>query len=118
MKLSWNLRMLCAEKGLWTGAALNRRLRERIGLELTSQTMSKLMAKEPRRLSLNLLLALCAALDCTPNDLLRVDLSPSAKASRRLADDILAVNRTKMPHRRGVRRPARRRIDAPPSTGI
>lgn len=118
MKITWNLRMLCAEKGLWTGAALNRRLRERIGLELTSQTMSKLMAKEPKRLSLNLLLALCAALECTPNDLICVDATPTAKGARRLVEEIIAVNKTKTPRGRGVRRRGRRRIEAPPSTGI
>lgn len=118
MKITWNLRMLCAEKGLWTGAALNRRLRARVGFELTSQSMSKLMAKEPKRLSLNLLLALCAALECTPSELLRVDTTPSPKATRQLADDIMAANKAKTPHRRGGRRAGRRRIQAPPTTGI
>ena len=110
--------MLCAEKGLWTGAALNRRLRDRIGVQLTSQSMSKLMTKEPKRLSLNLLLALCAALDCAPSDLLRVDLSPSAKASKRLAEEILAVNKAKTPRQVGGGRGRARRLAAPPATGI
>jgi putative transcriptional regulator len=117
MKITWNLRMLCAERGLWTGAALNRRLGERLGLTLTSQTMSNLMTKQPKRLSTNLLLALCAALDCTPNDLLRLDLTPSSKATRQLARDILAANETKAPRRGARRRPARR-LQPPPPTRI
>lgn len=117
MTITWNLRMLCAEKGLWTGAALNRRLRERLGLTLTSQTMSNLMAKQPRRLSLNVLLALCAALDCSPNDLLTVDLTVSAKGARRLVDDILTVNKAKVPHRLGGRRTTKR-LTPPPTTTI
>ena len=116
MKITWNLRMLCAEKGLWTGAALNRRLREQLGLSLTTQTISNLMAKRPKRLSLDVLLALCAALDCTPNDLLKVDATVTAKGARTLVEGIVAVNQPKAPRKR--RQGPKKRLTPPPTTRI
>jgi len=116
VQITWNLRMLCAEKGLWTGAALNRRLRERLGLWLTSQTLSNAMSKQPKRVSLNLVLALCAALDCTPNDLFKVDTAITATAARRLVEEIRSVNQPKAPH--GRRRGGKKRIAPAPATGI
>lgn len=116
MQISWNLRMLCAQKGLWTGAALNRRLRERLGLSLTSQTLSTLMSKQPKRVSLNLLLAFCTALECTPNELLVVEGKPSAKSTRRLAEEIASANQPKAPRRRKIG--GVRRLPRPPSTQI
>src|SRR5687767_12979279 len=100
MQITWNLRMVCAEKSLWTGAALNRRLGERLGLMLTSQTLSNLMSKQPKRLSLNLLLALCVALECTPSDLLKVDGEITAKGARGLVEEIVSANQPKAPRRR------------------
>lgn len=117
MKITWNLRMLCAERGIWTGAALNRQLVQRIGLSLTSQTMSNLMRKQPKRISLNVLLALCTALECSPNDLLKVDTTLNAKAARKLVDEITAANQAKTP--KGPRKRAGRRGLRPaPSTTI
>ena len=116
MQIAWNLRMLCAEKGLWTGAALNRRLRERLGLSLTSQTLSNLMTKQPKRVSLNLLLAICASLDCTPNDLFTIDASITQKSARRLVEEIASANQPKAPRRRKLG--GKKRMPAPPLTGI
>jgi len=116
MKITWNLRMLCAEKGLWTGAALNRRLRERLGLSLTSQTISNLISKNPKRLSLDVLLALCAVLDCTPNDLLKIETAITAQGARSLVEGIIAVNQPNAPRRR--RRGPKKRLTPPPETHI
>lgn len=116
MKITWNLRMLCAQKGLWTGAALNRRLSERLGLSLTAQTISNMMTKSPKRISVDVLLALCAALDCTPNDLLKVDLTIAPKSARTLVEAIVAANQPKAPRRR--RRDGKKRVAAPPPTRI
>jgi putative transcriptional regulator len=116
MKLNWNLRMLCAQKGLWTGAALNRRLRERLGLSLTSQTLSNLLSKEPKRLSRNLLLALCSALECTPNDLLVLEGVPTPKAARLLVEEIVSANQPKAPRRRKLG--GKKRLAPAPATRI
>lgn len=116
MKITWNLRMLCAEKGLWTGAKLNSRFRERLGLSLTTQTISNLMSKQPKRLSLDVLLALCAVLECTPNDLLKIDSAITTKGARSLVESIVAANQPKAPRRR--RQGPKKRLTPPPTTNI
>jgi putative transcriptional regulator len=79
MKATWRLRMAAAERGVWTGADLRRLLDERAGLRLSAASISALMTKQPSQLRLSTLAALCAALDCTPNDLIAVDGIDSAQ---------------------------------------
>src|SRR6266545_1602152 len=116
MRITWNLRMLCAQKGVWTAAELGRRLQSELGLRLSATTLTGLLRGEPKSLSLNLLLVLCATLKCTPNDLLVVDLNPSRRTTKALAESIMAVNQLKQPKRLPTTR--RRRPPAPPPTRI
>jgi DNA-binding Xre family transcriptional regulator len=81
MKITWRLRMAAAQREVWTGAQLRRLLAERAGLELSAASVSALMTKEPSQLKLSTLLALCTALDCSPNDLLEVDTTPIERAA-------------------------------------
>jgi DNA-binding Xre family transcriptional regulator len=76
MRISWKLRMTAAQRGVWTGTDLRRLLRERAGLELSSASVSALFTKEPTQMKLSTLIALCTALQCTPNDLFDVDTTP------------------------------------------
>jgi putative transcriptional regulator len=76
MKIGWKLRMAAAQREVWTGAQLRRLLAERAGLDLSSASVSALLTKEPSQIKLSTLIALCTALDCTPNDLLEVDTTP------------------------------------------
>jgi DNA-binding Xre family transcriptional regulator len=76
MRISWKLRMTAAHHGVWTGTDLRRLLRERAGLELSSASVSALFTKEPTQIKLSTLIALCTALECTPNDLFEVDTAP------------------------------------------
>ena len=76
MNLRWRLRMAAAQREVWTGAELRRLLAERAGLELSAASVSALLTKQPAQLKLSTLVALCTALDCTPNDLLEVDTTP------------------------------------------
>lgn len=73
MEIRWSLRMVAAEHGVWTGSQLQRLLATRAGLRLSSPSISTLLTKEPREFKLSTLAALCAALECTPNDLLVVE---------------------------------------------
>jgi len=117
MKITWNLRWLCAEKGIWTAADLGRRFRETLGLELSAQTLSTMLKQKPKNLSLNMLLAFCVTLDCNPNDLLVVDTSITGKSVRRLREQIMRVNQVRAPrHVRGGRRV--RKAPQPPATRI
>ena len=76
MKISWKLRMTAAQREVWTGAQLRRLLAERAGLELSSASVSALLTKEPNQIKLSTLIALCTALECTPNDLFDIDTTP------------------------------------------
>ena len=80
MQIKWRLRMAAAQREVWTGAQLRRLLAERAGLELSSASVSALMAKQPAQVKLETLAALCTALDCSPNDLFEVDTTPVAAA--------------------------------------
>jgi DNA-binding Xre family transcriptional regulator len=76
MKIGWKLRMAAAQREVWTGAQLRRLLAERAGLQMSSASVSALLTKEPNQVKLSTLLALCTALECTPNDLIEVDTTP------------------------------------------
>lgn len=76
MKIVWKLRMAAAQREVWTGAQLRRLLADKAGLELSAASVSSLLTKEPSQLKLSTLLALCTALQCSPNDLIEVDTTP------------------------------------------
>lgn len=76
MKITWRLRMAAAQREVWTGAQLRRTLADKAGLEMSSASVSVLLTKEPAQLKLSTLLALCTALECTPNDLFDIDTTP------------------------------------------
>ena len=73
MKIRWRLRMAAAQREVWTGTELRRLLAERAGLELSAASVSALLTKEPSQIKLSTLIALCTALDCTPDDLFDID---------------------------------------------
>ncbi len=82
MEVRWKLRMAAAERDVWTGAELRRLLVDRAGLELSKPSVSALMTKQPKQVKLETLVALCTALQCTPNDLFEVDTTPIEPAVR------------------------------------
>ena len=80
MKATWRLRMAAAQREVWTGAQLRRRLAEKAGLNLSAASVSALLTKQPSQLKLETLAALCTAVECTPKDLLDIDTTPVAAA--------------------------------------
>src|SRR6478609_3977578 len=76
MEINWKLRMAAAQREVWTGAQLRRLLADKAGLELSSASVSALLTKEPNQVKMSTLVALCTALQCTPNDLFDVDTTP------------------------------------------
>jgi len=90
MDVKWRLRMAAAQREVWTGTELRRLLAERAGLELSAASVSALFTKEPSQIKLSTLIALCTALECTPDDLFEVDTTPvehSAAPPRRVASE-------------------------------
>ncbi|WP_128978230.1 helix-turn-helix domain-containing protein [Streptomyces roseicoloratus] len=76
MKIRWRLRMAAAQREVWTGTELRRLRAEKVGLELSSASVSALFTKEPSQVKMTTLAALCTALECNPNDLIDVDTTP------------------------------------------
>jgi putative transcriptional regulator len=81
MRITWKLRMAAAQREVWTGAQLQRLLAEKAGLELSSASVSALFTKQPTQIKLSTLIAVCTALDCTPDDLFEIDITPVAPIS-------------------------------------
>jgi DNA-binding Xre family transcriptional regulator len=101
MRIGWKLRMAAAQREVWTGAELRRLLAERAGLELSSASVSALFTKEPSQIKLSTLLALCTALDCTPNDLFDIDTTPRSKPAATTPSNTAAVGAAAPASRRG-----------------
>jgi putative transcriptional regulator len=99
MQIRWRLRMAAAQREVWTAAQLRRLLAERAGLHLSSASVSALFAKQPAQLKLETLLALCTALDCTPDDLFELDTTPvlNAKPAKAKPQPQTAVRGRSMP---------------------
>ncbi|CAG7653351.1 helix-turn-helix domain-containing protein [Paenibacillus allorhizosphaerae] len=67
--LIWMLRNVMAERGIWTGAALARLLKEKANYSLSAPSISALLTGQPKQMKSDTLDALCTALECTPSDL-------------------------------------------------
>jgi len=80
MEIHWKLRMAAAQREVWTGAQLRRLLAERAGLELSKPSVSALLTKQPKQVKLETLIALCTALECTPDDLFEIDTTPVVRS--------------------------------------
>src|SRR5256885_16878103 len=79
MRITWKLRMAAAQRGVWTGTQLRRLLADRAGLQMSSASVSALFTKQPAQVKLETLIAVCTALQCTPNDLFDIDTTPIAR---------------------------------------
>src|SRR5699024_905894 len=66
---TWNLRAIMASKGLFQTTDLRPLLAER-GVELSREQVYRLVTTPPRRISLDVLSALCDALECSKDELI------------------------------------------------
>ncbi|MBF6059320.1 helix-turn-helix transcriptional regulator [Nocardia terpenica] len=73
MGYSWNLRKVMAGKDLFQTSDLVPLLAER-GVHLSREQVYRLVTQPPQRLLMDTLVALCDILDCTPNDLIEVEV--------------------------------------------
>lgn len=69
MGYRWHLRELMAGRTLYHTSDLVPLLAER-GVDLSREQVFRLVTQPPKRLSLDVLAALCDVLACTPNDLI------------------------------------------------
>jgi|SRR5580698_10178304 DNA-binding Xre family transcriptional regulator len=66
---TWRVREIMARRGVHTAKDLAELLHER-GVTLTANAVWRIVTQEPERISFKVLVALCDALDVTPNDLI------------------------------------------------
>jgi DNA-binding Xre family transcriptional regulator len=67
----WHLRRIMAEHGLFKTTELIPLL-EKYGVHLSREQVFRLVTQTPERANLHVLGAVCAALGCTPSDLIEV----------------------------------------------
>lgn len=80
----WHLRRLMAEHGMFATTDLQPHFAER-GIALSSVQVYRLVAQTPERLNLNVLVALCDILGCSPADLIEPVEVAKPKRARRAA---------------------------------
>jgi DNA-binding Xre family transcriptional regulator len=73
MGIRWNLRKLMADRGMFQTTDLVPKLADR-GIHLSREQVFRLVTQVPQRLSTDALAALCDILECTPNDLIEVEV--------------------------------------------
>ena len=73
MGYTWHLRQRMAGAGMFHTSDLQPKLAER-GVHLSREQVFRLVTHPPQRLSMDVLAALCDILDCTPNDLIEVQV--------------------------------------------
>jgi len=73
VSMRWHLRQVMAARGMFATTDLIEPLRER-GVELSRQMVHRVVTRAPQRINTDLLAALCDILDCTPNDLLELQI--------------------------------------------
>jgi len=100
MGIRWNLRKLMADRGMFQTTDLVPELAER-GILLSREQVFRLVTQEPQRLSMDALAALCDIPECTPNDLIEVEVvnADVRKAAGEAAGPAPVVRRT------SIRRP-------------
>ena len=78
MEISWKLRLARPPPTVRSATCrkLQRLLAEKAGLELSSASVSASSTKQPSQIKLSTLIALCTALECTPNHLFYIDTTP------------------------------------------
>lgn len=69
VRLQWNLRQLMADRGMFQTSELIPLLAER-GVHLSREHVYRLVTKEPQRINVDVLAALCDALSCSLDDLM------------------------------------------------
>lgn len=73
MGIAWKLRRLMADHDMYSTNDLVPLLAER-GVHLSREQVYRLVTQAPQRLSMDTLAALCDILQCTPNDLIEVEV--------------------------------------------
>ena len=110
--MQWNLRQVMADRGLFQTSELLPLLADR-GIQVSREHVYRLVTRTPQRINIDILAALCDALDCDPGDLLTL-IVETATAVRTGTDNTtgLADRGPRLGGIRPVRTSLRRPTDA------
>jgi len=103
MGFTWNLRKLMAHNGLFQTTDLVPLLAER-GIHLSREQVYRLVTQTPIRLPMDTFVALCDILDCTPNDLIEVEVV-NAQVAKAASDKASSSTAQPQARRTTIRRP-------------
>jgi DNA-binding Xre family transcriptional regulator len=98
--IRWKLRKLMAARDMFQTTDLVPLLAER-GISLSREQVFRLVTQPPQRLSMDTLAALCDILECTPNDLIEIEVTDVQ--IRKVAGD--SVSSAPQIRRTRIRRP-------------
>lgn len=102
--MQWNLRQVMADRGMFQTSELLPLLTQR-GITITREHVYRLVTKTPQRLNTDLLVAICDALGCTPNDLITPVVEQQQRPKTATGDTGPKIGSLR-PIRSVVRRPA------------
>ena len=71
LETAWNLRSVMASRGIFQTSKLKPLLEER-GVDLSREQVYRLVTQAPQRVRIDVLAALCDALECSLDDLVQV----------------------------------------------
>lgn len=100
----WNLRSVMASRGIFQTSKLGPLLAER-GIDLSREQVYRLVAQTPQRVRLDVLSALCDALECSLDDLVSVKRSTTATQRIAVGEQTRGSIGDLRPLRATVRRP-------------
>ena len=103
MAARWRLRELMALQGLFQTTEMVPLLAER-GIHLSREQVFRLVTKTPQRLNMDVLVALCDILSCTPSDLIEAVTEPT-QVAKSAAEATTGGIGTLRPVRARVRQP-------------
>jgi DNA-binding Xre family transcriptional regulator len=103
VSMQWNLRAVMADRGMFATSELVPLLADR-DIHLTREHVYRLVTRTPQRLNTEVLVALCDALGCTPNDLI-VPVVAATPAARTATGEAGPKVGSLRPVRAVVRRP-------------
>lgn len=69
VRMQWNLRQVMADRGLFQTSELAPLLAQR-GIHISREHIYRLVTRDPQRINVDILAALCDALSCTLDDLM------------------------------------------------
>lgn len=104
LETTWNLRTIMASRNIYQTSKLGPLLAER-GIDLSREQVYRLVTQDPQRVRLDVLAAICDALDCTLDELVTFTRQESRAAPIAVGENTKAPIGDLRPLRATIRRP-------------